>query len=126
MRILQHVLTLKANSFEERADLVIELVTFGRLAMHDEWLAHGITNRSTRIEAGKRILEDDLHLLAMLTHVARLQMRDIGAVEQDLVAITFVSLLKLKKNSHGYFNKSEFDGPNSELGNGIGKKTETH
>ena len=49
--------------------------------MDIDGLADDVAHRHARIEAGERILEDDLHLLPVLAHLLEGQGRDVDTVE---------------------------------------------
>ena len=52
--------------------------------MNLERLADGLADGSTRVQAGERVLENDLHLAPMWAQLACPQTGDIGAVERDV------------------------------------------
>src|SRR5690625_279715 len=54
--------------------------------MDFQCLANDVAHRHAGVQAGEGVLEDDLHLLAVLPHLALVQLGDVNAVELHLAA----------------------------------------
>ena len=59
----------EADALKQRDDLVVALLGVGAHVMDVDALAHDITDGHTRVQAGVRVLEHDLHAAAVGQHV---------------------------------------------------------
>ena len=70
-------------SFEERHHSVASVVDAVDDAMHDPRLGHEFSDGHSRVEAGVRILEDELHVLAKMSQCFAGGLGDVAAPEAD-------------------------------------------
>ena len=74
---------IQAHRLQELFHSFLHLVIFHD-PMYPNGLANRFSDRLARIERGRRILEDYLHLLAKRTHLALLQFRQVRPLEINL------------------------------------------
>ena len=63
---------------------VFNVLLVGQDLVDDDGLADDLADRLSGVQRSVGILEDDLHILAQRLHIARVQLCDILAVEDDL------------------------------------------
>ena len=66
---------------------VFNVLLVGQDLVDDDGLADDLADRLSGVQRSVGILEDDLHILAQRLHIARVQLCDILAVEDDLAAV---------------------------------------
>ena len=83
MRKLAHHVGLEPNPSEEVGHLLVSVRALGNL-VDEERFRNGASDRPTRVETRKRILENDLHLGPVLAKGAVAEARNIDAIQHDL------------------------------------------
>ena len=76
----------KTDGLHQFQNALLNSLLFGQDLVVDDGLGNRLTHRLTGIQRRERILEDQLHIAALLPHLFLAQSGDIGAVENDLAA----------------------------------------
>ena len=83
MRVLAHHVGFEPDLHEQVGHFFVDLIAL-RHTVDQQRLSDGPADRATRIEAGKRVLEDDLHLATVLAQRPVAKRGDVDTVEHDV------------------------------------------
>jgi hypothetical protein len=90
VRVAMHVLGKEPDACEQLRHAVLELGAL-RAAVHDERFANDRLHVEARVQAGVRILEDDLHALPKRAQLFPLHAEHVPALERDRAEVAGIS-----------------------------------
>ena len=82
VRVAVHLRFAQADTIKQRGNLVLDVTAFGG-AVHAHRFGDDIAGGHARIERGKRVLKNDLHLPAVGTQAGFSQTRDVVSIDLD-------------------------------------------